>query len=224
MQNTQPPSGVIFDFDGVIVDSLSVHLQAWQIAFKDLFHEDLTDTAGLAGRSTLAIADILSRRVKKPEAKEALAERKREVLRQSQHQIKLLPGAREAFHVLKEADIPFGIASNAPRAFIERTLDQCYLSVDVKLGIDDVARGKPEPDVFLKCAKTLGISVLNHPTIMIFEDSPHGLLAAVKARMTPIGVLTQNSELEMRDAGARFCCKNIQEAIDRGWFQAMPIG
>jgi HAD superfamily hydrolase (TIGR01509 family) len=222
MDTIQSPAGVIFDFDGVVVDSLAVHLTAWQMAFEKLFGTPLTDTQGLPGRSTMAIAQILSERVGQPELKVQLADLKREALRQSQLSIKLLPGVLETFAWLKQEKIPHGIASNAPRAFIENTLERCGLNVDVKFGSDDVSRPKPEPDVFLKCAKTLGISVLHHDRVMVFEDSPHGLKAAVRAGMLPVGVLTQNTHDDMINAGAKVCCQHVGEALTQGWFTHLP--
>jgi len=222
MNSTNKPSAVIFDFDGVVVDSLAVHLTAWRLSYQKLYGTELTDTTGLPGRSTMAIADILSTRAGRPETRETLAELKRDALRQSSLVIELLPGAKDAFHWLKENKIPFGIASNAPRAFIESTLERLEVTVEYKFGIDDVRRGKPEPDVFLKCARALGVSVLEHPRVIVFEDSPHGLAAAVKAGMFPIGILTQNSSDEMLRAGARVVCKDIGEALSNGWLRLLP--
>lgn len=222
MIQSRSPRGVIFDFDGVVVDSLAVHLKAWQIAFSSLYKNELIDTAGLPGRSTLAIAEILSSRVGRPETKIELAELKREVLRQTKSAIKLLPGVELAFSWLTENQVPFGIASNAPRAFIDQTLSQHGLIVEHKFGVDDVQRPKPEPDVFLKCAKALGISVLHHAHILVFEDSPHGITAAVKAGMFPIGVLTQNSSDDMLKVGAKACCSNVGHALELGWFSTLP--
>jgi HAD superfamily hydrolase (TIGR01509 family) len=170
----------------------------------------------------MAIADILSTRAGRPETKESLAELKRDALRESSLVIEFLPGAKDAFKWLKENRIPFGIASNAPRAFIESTLERLNVTVEHKFGIDDVGRGKPEPDVFLKCARALGVSVLDHPRVIVFEDSPHGLAAAVRAGMYPIGVLTQNSGDEMHRAGAKAVCQHIGDALTRGWLLQLP--
>jgi beta-phosphoglucomutase len=216
------PSGVIFDFDGVVVDSLSVHLEAWRISYQTLYGSPLIDTTGLPGRSTVAIADILSSRAGRPETKIKLADIKREILRQNRNQIKLLPGAAEAFDYLQRKNRPFGIASNAPRAFIASTLESHGISVDHFFGVDDVTRPKPEPDVFLKCAQALGISVTRHCDILVFEDSPHGLRAAIKAGMFGVGVLTQNNASEMFAAGAAVTCAHILEALQRGWFETLP--
>lgn len=220
--STLQPSGVIFDFDGVVVDSLSVHLSAWQLSYQQLYQEPIVDTQGLAGRSTNAIAEILSKRAGKPETLDDLANLKRELLKQNRFSIQLLPGVSDALHWLKSSALPYGIASNAPRSFIENTLAKLQIDIPHIFGSDDVANPKPAPDVFLKCAKSLKISVTKHCEILVFEDSPHGLTAAVKAGMFPVGVLTQNKAQEMLAAGALATCENVGEALRKGWFRSLP--
>lgn len=223
MTNKNKPSGVIFDFDGVVVDSLAAHLTAWQISYEKLYGETLLDTKGLPGRSTSAIAEILAVRAGRPQTATELSDLKRQILKSNQIQIKLLPGAKGAFHWLEANLVPYGIASNAPRDFIASTLSQNGLQVQYLFGSDDVSNPKPAPDVFLKCAQALKIGVMSHAEIIVFEDSPHGLRAAVKAGMFPIGVLTQNGADEMLAAGARAVCKNVEDALSKGWLERLPI-
>ncbi len=222
MQNNLKPAGVIFDFDGVVVDSLTAHLVAWRESYFSLYGTKLLDIDGLAGRSTQAIADILSQRAGRPETKEILAELKREALRRSSLTIDFFPGAKESFAWLAAENIPFGIGSNAPRAFISSTLDRLGVRVAHQFGCDDVAHPKPDPEVFLKCAKALGISVLDHPRVIVFEDSTHGLRAAVKAGMFAIGVLTQNTAEQMLACGALAVCADVGEALKNGWLLKLP--
>lgn len=216
------PSAVIFDFDGVVVDSLGVHLDAWKISYQKLYGQELQDTTGLPGRSTTAIAEILSTRIGQPATANKLADLKRETLKESRLKIELLPGAKEAFDDLSVRGIPFGIASNAPKAFIKTTLERLRIQVDHVFGSDDVQNPKPEPDVFFKCAKSLSISVVDHSKIIVFEDSPHGLRAAVKAGMFPIGILTQNTSEQMLAAGAKAVCHHLRHAIENGWLEHLP--
>ena len=212
------PAGIIFDFDGVVVDSLAVHIESWKTAYQSLFDEPLTHTDGLAGRSTSAIAEILCQRANEPSQTAKLADLKRHVLKESQSSILPIPGALEAFEWLKRESIPFGIASNAPRAFILQTLKSLKTDVQHVFGIDDVPRPKPEPDGFLLCARTIGISFLDHQRTIVFEDSVHGLRAAVTAGMYPIGVTTQNTGVELIAGGARKACRDIAQAFANGWF------
>lgn len=212
------PAGIIFDFDGVVVDSLAVHLRAWKTAYFDLFKLPLDNTDGLTGRSTSAIAEILASRAGQPHHKLELAELKRSVLRESRASILPIPGALEAFAWLKQRAIPFGIASNAPRAFILQTLQDLQVDVDHIFGIDDVPRPKPEPDGFLMCARSIGITFLDHSRTIVFEDSIHGLKAAVTAGMHPIGVTTQNTSEDLIAGGAVKTCRDIVHAFNNGWF------
>jgi beta-phosphoglucomutase len=222
MDSEKRPAGVLFDFDGVVVDSLSAHLVAWRTSYADLYGTALLDTEGLPGRSTMAIADILAQRAGRPETKQQLAELKREALRHSALAIQFLPGAEKSFIHLTAANVPFGIASNAPQAFITSTLARLGVQVVHRFGCDDVTNPKPDPEVFLRCAKALGISVLAHHRVIVFEDSPHGLTAAVRAGMFPIGILTQNTAEQMRAAGAKAVCAHLDEAIDFGWLEQLP--
>ena len=216
------PVGVIFDFDGVVVDSLAVHIVAWQQAFLELYKEELIDTNGLAGRSTASIASILAARAGQPATAPVLADLKRTVLKTQTHKILPLPGALEAFALLKDSGIPFGIASNAPRAFILHTLATYGIVLGTVLGSDDVARPKPEPDIFLKCAREIGLKFTEHARVIVFEDSCHGIKAAVSAGMFPIGVTTQNSPEELRESGAKATCLNVGDAISLGWLNELP--
>jgi beta-phosphoglucomutase len=211
------PSGVIFDFDGVVVDSLEVHLKAWRLAFLNIYNYELADTSGLAGRSTEAIARILADRAGKPATATHLAEEKRRELKTARHLITALPGALEAFSILESHGIPFGIASNAPRAFIEQTLEALSVRVQHVLGVDDVLRPKPAPDVFLLCARRIGVKFTDHHRTLVFEDSVHGIQAAVTAGMYPIGVTTQHSTSELSSGGAKKTCVHILEALENGW-------
>jgi beta-phosphoglucomutase len=215
--------GIIFDFDGVLVDSLSVHLMCWTQSYLEFYNEILTDTNGLAGRSTKAISEILALRAKKPATAQELAELKRQKLRESSRSIVFLPGALDSINWLKSNQVPFGIASNAPKAFIEQTLSNLGLSVDYYFGIEDVAAGKPAPDVFLKCARAIGLSVLDHKATIVFEDSAHGISACVKAGMLPVGVLSQDNVQDLINAGAISTCANLLEAKCNDWLQFLPL-
>jgi HAD superfamily hydrolase (TIGR01509 family) len=216
--NLTPPAGVLFDFDGVVVDSLTAHLNAWQFAYKKIFGETLISTEGLAGRSTSAIARILAEMAGQPNRAPELIIDKKSHLSGSAMAIQAMPGIPDAFNLLIKRKIPFGIASNAPRQFIEQTLTRLGIEHPVIVGVDDVLNPKPEPDVFLKCANLIGISFLDHQRTIVFEDSTHGLHAAVKAGMHPIGVETQHPRDILTANGAIKTCVHILNAMEEGYF------
>ncbi|MCX6117657.1 MAG: HAD family phosphatase [Proteobacteria bacterium] len=217
-QSPFKPAGIIFDFDGVVVDSLEVHLTAWKSAYQELYHCELSDTFGLPGRSTGAIATILSTRAGRPSTIEALATLKKRHLSEAMPLIKPFPGVLDSFSYLSSHGIPFGIASNAPRAFILKSLEAIGATVEIIFGVDDVSRPKPAPDIFLACARALKIPFQQHPTTIVFEDSLHGLAAAVAAGMYPVGIETQHNEYDLVDAGAKRTFKDIAHAKANGIF------
>lgn len=218
------PVAFLFDFDGVVVDSISLHLKAWDQACNELFGSGLSADRRkfIIGMSTRDIAQLLSNEKGSPQQKEALSLLKRQRLSEMREQVPLLPGARQAFAKLTQLNTPYGIASNAPVAFIRQILANEGLTVASVIGIENSGRPKPAPDPFLACAKSLGVTFDKHPEVVIFEDSVHGLKAATDAGMLPIGVETQHSEKHLKDHGARLTCKNLQEAIDRGWLEKLP--
>lgn len=211
------PPAVIFDFDGVIVDSLGSHLKAWELACVELFQITPAPELMLSvvGRSTTAIARILSMELGKGHQAEQLADKKRKLISNDYSLIELLPGVREYMKCLGEQNIPFGIASNAPRAFVKALGQAHKLPVNVMMGVEDAQRPKPAPDLFLACAQKLGVSVLKFDDVFVFEDSTHGIEAAVSAGMVPIGVRTQHADDVLRSAGAKHTVENLMDAVDQ---------
>ena len=73
---------------------------------------------------------------------------------------------------------------------------------------EDVNRGKPDPEVFLKCAKLLQLPA---DSCVVFEDSPHGLQAARKGNMKAVGITTSHSSLTLEEAGAELIVDSPKE-------------
>lgn len=218
------PRGVLFDFDGVIVDSLASHLAAWSDAYRTCFGLDLDPALyrELVGRATVQISGTLARLAGFPDRATELMASKAELLKTKYRDIPLLPGAREVFSELERRQIPFGIASNAPRAFVTQVVAYHALPVPVALGREDAARAKPAPDPYLTCAKALGLSIDDQRATLVFEDSVHGLRAGVAAGMVTIGVTTQESAATLLSAGAHFTVAHLREALERGFFEKIP--
>lgn len=219
------PSGVIFDFDGVLVDSLNAHLTAWTQAYDICFGLPLDPKfyADLVGHSTIYIAGYLCRLAGVPEGGTRLAETKSKWLNDNIHSVPLLSGVKESFQYLRAVGIPFGIASNAPIKFIRKVLAHHKLELEVVLGREDAPRPKPAPDPFLLCAQRLAIPVSQQKQAYIFEDSVHGLAAARLAQMFPIGVTSQKESATLLNAGALITCANLAEALEQGWFTTLPL-
>ena len=114
------PVGIIFDFDGVIADSLSLHLLAWDKAFSKVFSQQLPIKVkqSLVGKSTQAIAQQLCSIAKYPSMKQKLIEEKNFWIANNAEQMNLMPGVLKMFNFLSKNKYPFGIASNSPKSFL----------------------------------------------------------------------------------------------------------
>ncbi len=180
---------VIWDLDGVIIDSAQEHLRSWQQLAQEtgitFTEQDFRATFGRRNN------DIIPQhwQVHTPEEIQRLADRKEVLFREFIKQgIEPLSGAIELMRELYEYGYLEALASSAPLANISL--------VDELLGLnrylsrlvsgETVARGKPAPDVFLKAAKELDV---DPGRCLVIEDAVAGLQAAHAAGMRCIAVL-----------------------------------
>lgn len=205
------PTGVLFDFDGVVVDSEDIHVYAWDEATSKVLGEPLSAEfkKTILGHSTSAIARMIAPNNTK--VIQDLIMEKRESLKKNYGKVPLIEGIREFMNRLTSEAIPFGIASNSPRSFVSGVLDAIDLQVGVVLGVEDAQRPKPAPDLYLACAKKLEIKVSRHSEILVFEDSFHGVEAIKAAGMIPVGVTSQHKSQDLLRAGAKYTIQNFKD-------------
>ena len=213
------PKGVIFDFDGVMVDSLHLHLKGWSFAYQEIFHKELEAhvLSSLVGRSTQGIAKFLAQKENGVDKAAQLVAKKFEYIEGENVFASIFPNIPEFMQLLARWEVPFGIASHSPRRFIEKHLKIFGLNVSVIIGLEDCRAFKPSPEPFLLCARTLGISFTDHAAILVFEDSIPGIVAANKAGMISVGIATQHSLPELYDGGANVACLTIGETMEPEW-------
>ncbi len=179
------PEAIIFDMDGLLVDSERV----WHIAEDEVFASrglDYTDElrASIIG---LRMDEFMARlqahfRIEEPLA-DLTAEVNANMLRMIPTMVQSQPGAVELLQLVQQRGWPLAIASSSPMAIIDATLrsqgwDEVFR---LRCSADNVARGKPAPDVYLQAAKLLGVAPQR---CLALEDSPNGARAAVAAGMT----------------------------------------
>lgn len=211
-----PGLGLIFDLDGVIIDSMPLHLRAWQRYLEmtgigtreslEFMHgqrneEIVRDLLGLEADSQTVIAHGA--------AKEQLyRDMMREQLREH-----LVPGIADWLDHVSGA--PIALATNAERANVDFVLDGGGLRpyFDAIVDGSQVERPKPAPDVYLRAAELLEIPPRN---CIVFEDSPVGVAAAATAGMRVVGVLTHARALD----GIRFSIANFLDARLDAWLSA----
>lgn len=187
------PWGLLFDWDGVVIDSSSQHERSWELlaAERKLSLPEGHFKAGF-GKKNEFIIPMLGW-ASDPAAIKELAWRKEEIYRElvSQEGVMILPGARELLSALKEKGIPRAVGSSTPR----ENLDSLFAATGLDAFFDavvcgsDVEHGKPDPEVFLKGAALLG---LPPERCLVVEDAFAGIEAARRGGMKVIGVATTN--------------------------------
>jgi HAD superfamily hydrolase (TIGR01509 family) len=179
---------VIFDLDGVLVDSESV----WDSARREVVAANggsWTDAAtrAMQGMSSPEWSRYLRDELGVPLDPKEISRRVVErVLAAYDRKVPLLPGAVEAVRRLAKR-WPLGLASSANRPVIDAVLRSADLTecFSATVSGDEVARGKPSPDVYLAAAEKLGVDA---PRAAAVEDSTNGLRAGAAAGMLVIAV------------------------------------
>lgn len=186
--------GILFDWDGVVIDSSAQHERSWEILAAEL---DLPLPAdhfkrGFGKKNQVIIPDILGW-AHEPDRIARLADRKEAIYRElvAASGVSILPGAENLLAALAEASIPAAVASSTPRAnldaiFAATGLDRHFTAVACG---DDVTHGKPAPDIFLLAASLLGFPPGD---CLVIEDAHAGIEAALAAGIPVLAVATTN--------------------------------
>jgi len=189
------PVGVIFDWDGVIIDSHNQHELSWQRLAneheKNLPNDFFKETFGMRNESIIPKFFNNWIDTKDDTQIKILADRKEEIYREiiTQNGIAPLKGVKELLTSLKSQNIRCSIGSSTPRKNIKTVINIIGLSnyFDAITAAEDVSNGKPDPEVFLKASKKIGIAPEN---CIVFEDAHVGIQAALAAEMKVIAVAT----------------------------------
>jgi len=195
------PQAVIFDMDGVIVDSESRHEHAFLEVMQEIGYGDRhgIDFSRYVGRSDRELwVDFLDRQ-QPGYALEQLLEMK------SRRVVDILRVDQPFFEGLPEliADLvphyPLGLASGSERMIVEAVLDLQHLrrQFEVTVSCADVARGKPAPDIFLRAAELLKA---DPGRCWVIEDSKPGVAAGRAAGMTVVAITNTHPAEELSDA------------------------
>jgi beta-phosphoglucomutase len=207
------PKGVLFDFDGVVVDSKESHNSAWSSAFQELFGKEIAPfPKSLAGKSPMVIAKYFCSVIGKEEQTEDLFFLKDKHLDIYFKTPNLLPGVHEIVAFLNKKKVPNGVASNATKQFLKNSIHHLNLDFTTVFGVQDYEKPKPAPEAYITLAKALGFKEADFKDIWVFEDSLTGTTAAKLAGMVPIGILTHYAENELKEAGSTLVFPTLFEA------------
>jgi len=195
----QPKFAVIFDMDGVIVDSNPYHAQAW-IQFCKKYNvplnEDEIPELIFGKTNKVALKEVFKKDFS-PEESDRLGEEKEAIYREL-HQKDMVPvkGLISFLQMLKENNIATAVATNAPVSnlnfILARTDTRQYF--DELIDATMVKEGKPDPDIYLKAAEKLNMPPAK---CIVMEDSTTGVEAGLRANMKVVALTTTHSPEEL---------------------------
>ena len=184
-------AAVIFDMDGVLVDGEPLHYAAAQQVLAE--HGATLDEETyrrFIGMTLDSFWEDLQARIGVRLDRDAYTRRyDAVVLERYRADTRVMPGARGLLARLRAARIPCALASSSKRAWVTAALEAAGLRGYFRVTIagDEVARGKPDPEVYLAAARGLGVA----PTAcVVVEDAPAGITAARRAGMRVVAVRT----------------------------------
>lgn len=211
------PRAVIFDIDGTLVDNMHLHAEAFGVFAKRHGLPPLTqaDRARLDGRRNSEIFPILFKR-EVPRDEWLAYEHEKEGLYRELSKGRLYPlnGLHDLIERLKVERIPIALATSAPKPNVVHTLAELDLAAEFPVIVrgDEVARGKPAPDVFIEAARRLGVDPAD---CLVFEDAPMGIEAAQAAGMRVVALTTsfQASHFERLDPPPTCVCVDFDDYL-----------
>lgn len=191
-----PGLALIFDMDGVLIDSMETHTRTWGLYLERLGVQDKGLLHLMLGkRNDDIVRALLGDGLSEMEvfdhgaAKEQLY---RDLMGPAfdQH---VVSGVREFVRGAAEKGIPLGLATNAEPLNVDFVLERTGLEGKFQSVVDghQVENPKPSPDIYLEAARRLGVAPAN---CIVFEDSPGGMKAAQDAEARLVAVLTMISE------------------------------
>ncbi|MHA5048254.1 HAD family hydrolase [Streptomyces sp. SD15] len=199
-------TSVIFDLDGTLVDSEPNYFEAGRLTLAaqgitDFTWDDHEQYVGISTRETLAL--LKDRYGLRAPLDTLLADKNRRYLELARASTRVYPQMRKFVELLAGAGVPMAVASGSSPAAIEAILTGTGLAAHLPtvVSADEVAHGKPAPDVFLEAARRLGAAPAD---CVVLEDAAPGAAAAHAAGMRCIAipyVAAQADDPAFADAG-----------------------
>ena len=215
----------VFDWDGVVIDSSVAHERSWEALAKEANLPLPADhfKRGFGMRNELIIPDILGWASEPAEVKR-LSNRKEALYRDIARtgHVRLLPGVRELCGALRDLGIPCVIGTSTHKENLALSFELFGIGhfFAGAVASEDVTRGKPDPEVFLKaCALGGG----DPATSFVFEDSFSGLQAGLAGGFITIALATTNTRAQLAPVGAHRIVADLSE-VDPQWLARGRLG
>ena len=205
--------GAIFDWDGVIINSAEHHERSWEKLAREI-GQPLFDghfKAGFGMKNDVIIPELLKWTTDADEI-QRISLRKEAIYREvvTERGLVALPGVEIWLKRLRDAGVHCVIASSTHRENITTSLGMLGLEsyFESMVTAEDVKRGKPDPEVFVRAAKVIGVEPARG---VVFEDALVGVQAGLAAQMRVAAVTTTNSREALVEAKATWVVSRLDE-------------
>ena len=192
---------VLFDMDGVIIDSEPLWTEAERqlLARRMLKYSPQLKTAMMGRDAKEAVGFLINHYNLSEGVDEIIAERNQLIADLFQEHLQAVPDVLELLRSVRDSGIKTGLASSSAKKLVELAVNKLGIAglFDLSLSGDQVARGKPAPDIYLAAAEKLGVDPGN---CLVIEDAPLGVAAAKAAGMRCLAISMSASESELAEA------------------------
>lgn len=211
--NISDIQNVIFDMDGVIVDSIAIHEEAERVTFR-AFGLDVPPDAwrDFQGKTAHDIMRAAVARYGQPhhDVQTLVAYRTALVVQISQGGVPLIPGAAEFIQKARYAYRKLAITTSSKRQILDAVLGLHDLEryFDAIVTGDDITRGKPDPEPYLVTLQKLGADARQ---TLVIEDADNGVTSAKRAGCRVAGLMSQLDAHTLEAAGADLVCASYAD-------------
>ena len=175
-ETTSPQYAYIFDFDGVLVNTMSGHFECYRRALEEvdvpIDRDQFYYQAGMTGKEQI---EYFAEKAGVAVDCQKVYARKREIWDQQQPEITIISSNLQLLRILKKEGVPVAVASGSSRPSILPIVREYDIEIDALVTAEDVTHGKPSPELFLVAAARLNVPPEN---CIVVEDSDVGVDAA----------------------------------------------
>ena len=206
--------GAIFDMDGTLLDTEKYYSMGWVAVAADFGKEEQPDLAwkacGLGNDQCVALVQEYYPDV---DGKEYVRHIVEFAKKRAEQELSLMPGVPEILRFFEQHGIVMAVASSSETELVETYLKRTGIRhyFDAVVGGDQVAKGKPAPDIFLRAASLMGVPA---EECYVFEDSPNGIRAAVAAGSVAVMVPDQIRPTDEIRSLCAEVCGSLAEAME----------
>ncbi|WP_335872017.1 HAD family hydrolase [Bacillus sp. 2205SS5-2] len=201
---------IIFDFDGLIVDTESVWFDVFVEVLRDYQVDlSLSEFATCIGTTDDILFESLQKKSGKILNRESIKERTEQLYFRRMEELTLREGVQEYLESAKRSGLRIALASSSSKSWVEGFLERFHIRhyFEVIKTKDDVKKVKPDPELYLQAIEALKVQP---EQIMVFEDSLNGLNAAVKANLSCV-VVPNNVTRELAFRGHTHLIQSMKD-------------